>query len=98
MLTGLWLSLEFLSPLLNTGVLFAFFREDGKLDFSAESLNLPRGMSADISAFSLMIFVGISVSWHALEVSNFKISHRISSLFILKRKMVVLDVSCILLL
>ena len=31
-------------------------------------------MSANISAFSLIIFVGISVSWHALEVSNFKIS------------------------
>ena len=86
MLTGLWLSLEFLSLFLNTGVIFAFFREDGKLHFSTESLNLARRMSANISAFSLIIFGGISVSWHALEVSNFKISYRISSLFIFEKE------------
>ena len=43
-------------------------------------------MSANISAFSLVIFVGISVSWHALEVSNFKISLRISPLFIFEKE------------
>ena len=43
-------------------------------------------MSANISAFSLIVFVGISVSWQALEVSNFKIPLRISSLFIFEKE------------
>ena len=62
-----------------------FFREDGKFDFSTESLNLAR-MSANISAFSVIIFVGISVSLHALEVSSFKVSPRISSLFTFEKE------------
>ena len=33
-----------------------------------------------MSAFSLSIFVGISLSWHALVVSKLKISFNISSL------------------
>ena len=80
------LSLEVLSPFLNVGVILAFFREDGKLDFSTDSLKLARRVSANISTFSLIIFVRISVSWHALEVSNFKISLRISSLFIFEKE------------
>ena len=35
---------------------------------------------AKMSAFSLIILEGISVSWHALETSRFKISLNISSL------------------
>ena len=62
------------------------FREDGQFFFLTESLKLAR-MSANIPALSLIIFVVISVSWHALKVSNFKISLWISSLFNLwKRK------------
>ena len=65
---------------------FAFFREDGKSDFQTKSLKLARRILANISAFSLTIFVGISVSWHALDVSYFKISLRISSLFIFEKE------------
>ena len=63
MLAGLQLSLEFLSPFSNTGVRYAYFKEDGKLDFSTESLKLPRRMLANVSALSLIIVVEISVSW-----------------------------------
>ena len=86
MLTGLQLSLEFLSPFLNTGVMVAFFNMDGKLDFSIESLKFETKTLADISAFSLPIFVGISVSQQALEVSNFKMSPRISSLCVFDKE------------
>ena len=78
--TGLQLFLEFLSSFLNIGAKFSFFREDGKLDFSTGSLKLARRRSANISAFCLVIFIGFSLSRHALEVSNFKIYFRISSL------------------
>ena len=40
----------------------AFFNMDRKLDFSIESLKFETKTLADISAFSLPIFVGISVS------------------------------------
>ena len=80
------MSLEFLLPFLNTGVVFAFFKEDGKLDFSTESLKFARRMSANISALTLIISVGISVSWHALEVSNSKIFLKISYLFVLEKE------------
>ena len=56
----------------------AFFNMDGKLEFSLESLKFETRMLTNISAFSLTIFVGMSVSWQALEVSNFKMSLRIS--------------------
>ena len=62
MLTGLQLSLEFLSPFLNTSVMLAFFNMDGKLDFPIESLKLETKALANISTFPLRIFVGISVS------------------------------------
>ena len=62
MLTGVQLSLEFLSPFLNTSVIFAFLNEDGKLDFSTESLKLARRMSANRPALVLIIFVGIAIS------------------------------------
>ena len=61
------------------------FREDGQFFFLTESLKLAR-MSANIPALSLIIFVVISVSWHALKVSNFKISLWISSLFIFEKE------------
>ena len=38
-------------------------KDDGKLDFSTESLKVARRMSANKSAFSLIISVGIPVSW-----------------------------------
>ena len=63
-----------------------FFKEDQKLDFSTESLKLARRMSANISAFFLIILVGISVSSHALEDYNFKIPFRISALFIFEKE------------
>ena len=66
--------------------MFAVFMEDRKLDFSTESLKLVRRMSTNIFALSLIIFVGISVSWHVLEASNFKISLRIFSLFIFEKE------------
>ena len=43
-------------------------------------------MSTNISAFALIICVGISVSRHALEVSNFKIFLSIYSLFIFENE------------
>ena len=50
-----------------------------------ESLKVGRWAPANISVFSLIICVGISLSWHALEVSSFKISVRMSPLFIVKK-------------
>ena len=70
---------------LYTDVIFAFFKKNGKLDFLTESIKLAKKMSAKISAFSFM-FVGISVSRHASEVSNLKIFLRISSVFIFEKK------------
>ena len=66
--------------------MFALFMEDRKLDFSTESLKFARRMSTNVFALSLIIFVGISVSWHVLEASNFKISLRIFSLFIFEKE------------
>ena len=66
--------------------MFAVFMEDRKLDFSTESLKLVRRMSTNIFALSLIIFVGISVSWHVLEASNFKISCRMFSLYIFEKE------------
>ena len=43
-------------------------------------------MSVNMSALFLITFLGISVSWHALEVSNFGIFSRISSLFIFEKE------------
>ena len=86
MLTGLQLSLEFPSPFLNTGVMIAFFNMDGKLDFSIESFKFEIRTLANIFAFYLTIFVGISVSWQALEVSDFKMSLRILSLCIFEKE------------
>ena len=44
-----------MSPILNTGVIFAFFKQGEKLDFSPESSKLARSTSANILAFSLII-------------------------------------------
>ena len=63
-----------------------FFNFFGKLDFSIESLTFETRTLANIQAFSLTIVVGISVSWQALEVSNFKMSLKISSVFIFEKK------------
>ena len=61
----------------------AFFnKKDGKLDFSVESLTFEKRTLANISAFCLTIFVGILVSWIALEVYHFQMSLRMPSLYI----------------
>ena len=97
LITGLQLSLEILSPLLNTpGVIFAIFKEDGKLDFSTESLKFEGMKSTNITSFSLTIFAGISVPWHAL---NFKFSLVVSSFYLsLEKKRTIFCADCILLL
>ena len=59
---------------------------DGKLNFSIKLLKFETRMLANISGFCLTIFVGISVSWEALEVSNFKMSLRILSLCIFEKE------------
>ena len=64
----------------------AFFNMDGKLDFSIEPLKFETRTLAHISAFCLTIFVGMSVSWQVLEISNFKMSLRTSSLFIFEKE------------
>ena len=63
-----------------------YFNMDGKLNFSIESLKFEARTLANISAFPLTIFVGISVSRQALEVSNIKMSLRISSLCIFEKE------------
>ena len=64
----------------------ASFNMDGKLDFSIGSLKFETRTLANISAYSLTIFVEILVSWQALKVSNFRISLRISFLCILEKE------------
>ena len=66
--------------------MFGFFSMDGKFDFLIESLKFETKTLANVSAFSLTIYVGIWVSWQALEVSNFKMSLRISSLCIFEKE------------
>ena len=75
----------------------AFFnKKDGKLDFLVESLTFEKRTLANISVFSLTVFVGISVSWITLEVYHFQMS---LSLFVfLKKKKEVFDFYCGLLL
>ena len=62
------------------------FDIDGKSDFSIESLKFETRTLANIFAFSLTVFAGISVSRQALEVFNFKMSLRIRFFVFLKRK------------
>ena len=59
---------------------------DGKLVFSIELLKFETRTLANISAFSLTVFVGISVTRQALEIFNFKMSLRISSLCIFDKE------------
>ena len=63
-----------------------FFNFFGKLYFSIEPLTFETSTLANIKAFSLTIAVGISVSWQALDVSSFKMSLKISSVFIFEKK------------
>ena len=79
-------SLEFSSPFLKAGVVFAIFNQDGELNFSTESLKLERRAPANISTLSLIIFVTTSISWNVLEVYSFKIFLGISSLFTFEKK------------
>ena len=52
--------------MLNKGVIFTFLRRM-KISFSTESLKLKKKESTNISAFSLIILIGISESWHNLK-------------------------------
>ena len=57
--------------------MFASFKADGNSDFFTNSLKLVRKTSAKISAFSLRVFVGISVNrkglsdyfWHTSPIA-----------------------------
>ena len=60
--------------------MLACFRTDGNSELVTDVLKLECKKLAKMSVFSLMILEGISVSWHALETSRFKISPNISSL------------------
>ena len=72
----------------------AVFNMGGKLDVSIESLKFETRTLAIISEFFLAIFLGISVSWQALEVSNLKMSLRISSLCIFEKEKEVFGFCC----
>ena len=67
-------------PFLKAGVTLACFRSDGNSELVTDVLKLECKKQAKMSVFFLMIAEGISVSWHALETSSFKISLNISSL------------------
>ena len=69
-----------MSPFLRTGVKIACLRLDEKMEVVIELLKSERRKSEKISALSLMIFVGMSVSWLTFVDSKLKISFKISSL------------------
>ena len=52
---------------------------DGNVSASRDLLNTSYKISGNISEFALIIFVGTSDSWHALELSRFKISFLITN-------------------
>ena len=54
-LSGLWLSLEYLSSFLKTGVILACFRTDGNSELVTDVLKLECKKLAKMFAFSLMI-------------------------------------------
>ena len=62
MLTGLQFSFRLLSPLLKTCVIIACLKLDGKMEILIELLKPERRKSEEISALSLIIFLGMSVS------------------------------------
>ena len=66
-------------PFFETGFVLPCFRTDVNSELVIDVLKLECKKLAKMSAFSLMILEGISVSWHALETSRFKISLNISS-------------------
>ena len=61
-----------------TGITFASFRNDWKSPLLIEALIEGWTKSVNMSAFSLIILVGTSVSWQALETSKQTISWKIS--------------------
>ena len=67
-------------PFFKNWVILACCRTDGNSELITYVLKLECKKMAKMSAFSLMTLEGISVSWHALETSRFKISLNISSL------------------
>ena len=70
-LTGPQLSLKYHSSFLKIGVILACFSTDGNSELVTDVLKLECKKLAKMSAFSLMILEGISVSLHALETSRF---------------------------
>ena len=71
MLKGLQLVLSVRSFFLNTGVMFADFIECGNLLNSVDSLNSNDRTGTNMSILSLIVLVGISESYEALEQSKF---------------------------
>ena len=69
-----------MSLFLKTAVKIACLRLDGKMDVVIELLKPERRKSEKISVLSLIIFVGMHVSWLAFVESKLKISFKISSL------------------
>ena len=66
-----------------------FFKCGWEIDFLMELFKFEIRTFANIPAFYLAIFVGLSVSWQALAGFNLKMSLRISFPCILKKKKVV---------
>ena len=58
----------FFSPFVKTGVMIACFKTDGNLQFLTDLLKLKCRNSTYRYAFSLICLVGVSVSWHVLDV------------------------------
>ena len=68
-----------MSPFLKIGIICASVKKDGNFEvFTTLALYYANKKPENISAFFLSIFVGISVSWHALVLSKLKIYFNIS--------------------
>ena len=61
-----------MSHFLKTGIIIACLRLDGKTEVVIESLKPDRRKTEKMSALSLIIFVGMSVSWLTFVESKFK--------------------------
>ena len=66
-----------MSPFLKIGVTIVCLRFDGKMEVVIELLKPERRKSENISALSLTLFVGMSVSWLVFVESKLKLSFKI---------------------
>ena len=69
---------EFLQSFLKTRIVFPSFRNDGKSPLLIETLSEGWPKFVNMSAFSLIILVGTSISWQALEAYKQTIYCKIS--------------------